>query len=844
MWHVTWNRIRHSTGRLALTVIAVAVGIAFLTAALVLTDSTRAALRDSYTQIYAGTDVVVRGPETFGDGPFSDGTVPLTDAALTDIRGVPGVAQTEGRPRSVAQLSPTGDSGTGEAALAVAVPDDPDGAAIDVRTGRLPQRAGEVAVDAAAAAAVGVATGDRVHMLLPDRQHTATVVGTVGFGRLDGLAGGARVLFYADTATDLFGGAGYAEIAVRARDGVTADALRRQLMAAVGDKATVLTATQAAHRDATAAARQTAAVGWILAGVAAVALLVGALLVANTLRMLVGQRLRELALLRAVGADRRQVAASILIEAGLAGGLGGAAGVAVGVAAGALLVGTAGGLLPGVPPATATLTPRALLVGPVVGITVAVLASSGATRNALRVPPVAALRSSAGSAGHPSRLRWAAGGVLFTAGVAGAVSGAANNVSVLLAVGAAGLIVGVGLLFPLATGPLLHVISWPLTRAGAVRALARQQTLATPGRAGATAAALAVALALVTFLLVLSASLGSAVGGLIAARQHAEFTIRSTAREGLHDFLFDAADRADQLPGVRAARVVTYGQMRIHDPAGDDARPRAVTAFVTDPTVVAELFDLHVADGDIATLGRNDVAVRDTIAAANNWRIGDQLRVDFPDDATIAVTVAGTFTGAVTTDYVVAPPTADAHLPGAYREAFVKLDAGTDPDTVRRRLESTVGAFPAADVLSRGQQAAQAGEANENTLGIITALFALSLIVGVLGVVNTLTLAIIERLRELGLLRAVGATRSQVRALIRWEAALVSLLGVAVGAALGLGLAWIAVHALPEQGQTFVVPGWHVTIAVLATGLLGVLASVIPSIRAARVDVLRAIHAQ
>ena len=843
MWSTTWNRLRHSKGRLLLTTIAVAIGVTFLTASLVLADSTQAALDDSYAQIYAGVDVVVRGPEPVGESPFANGAAPLPESTLDRIRRVPGVADVEGRLSSVAQLT-LDAGGEGEPAIAMAVPTDPGNAAIDVRTGTLPTGPEEVAVDAAAAAALDLQPGDRVSVLLPEGPVSATVSATVGFGPLGGLAGGTRVLFDAATAAALFGGEGFADIVVQAGDEVSSEQLRDRIVAALGTDAQVMTAAQGAQRDAAAASRQTALVSRIVLAVAVVALLIGTFLIANTFRMLVGQRSRELALLRAVGATRRQVAWSVMTEAAVTGAVGALIGVAVGVAAGALLVSTSAGLMPGLPPMSATITPLPILAGLGAGVVVATLAGRGAARRALAVPPVAAMRAVSMPDPPASRIRAVAGLLLLVAAVALVLAGASSGSQVLLMAGATATLVAAGLLFPFVTGPVLALLSRPAAHAGMSGALAREQTLAAPRRAGATAAALAVTLGLVTLLLVFNASLGAATPNLLAQRQHADFIIRSTAREGLHDALFGVAERLDRLPAVATARVVTYGEAQITDPSGDEARPRTATLYIVDPTEVAALFDVEDRVGRTAALTTGEIAVRDSVAAANSWQVGTRLPARFPDGTSTQLTVSALFTGTVSTDWIVAPQTAEAHQSVAYREAFARLRDGVSIADARPAVEQVVAAEPTATLLSRDEQVAQTSEANESSLGILTALFSLSLVIGVIGVVNTLSLAVIERVRELGLLRAVGATRGQVRSMIRWEALLTSTLGAVSGATLGLVLGWIAVQAMPDQTVTFALPVVHLGLAVVATAALGIIASVVPALRASRIDVLEALQTQ
>jgi putative ABC transport system permease protein len=838
MLHTTFKRILHGRGHLVLTVLAVALGVTFLTAALVLSGSARAAMDDSYAQVYAGTDVVVRGASGPDADPGAAVGASLPDDTLHRVRELPGVAGAEPRRASVAQLLASDEEGQG--AIAMAVPDDPASASIEVRTGRLPNTSGEVAVDAAIAARQDLSVGDRVEVLLPAGVHDARIVGTVGFGRLDGLAGGARVLLDRDTAAGLLGG-GIAEVAVQAEPDTTAGDLAQQLATDLDGEVQVLTAAEAAAQDAAAAARQTAPLTWVVMAVAVIALVIGAFLIANTFRMLVAQRTRELALLRALGASRRQVAGSIRIEAAVTGAVGSLVGVVLGLGAGAALVTSSTGLLPGMPPTDPAITPLALVAGPVVGIGVAVLAGRGAARRALAVPPVDAMRTPTGTEDATSRRRIIGGGAVTLVGVAGTIVGLATEMAALLGAGVVAVVVGLGLLFPLVTGPVLRLVSRPIEHAGVAGSLARQQSLAAPRRTGATAAALAVTLGLIGFLLVFNASLSAATSDVLAARQHAEIQITSTAPEGLQDPMFDLAEQADGVPGVAAARVVTYSEFEIADQGADDARPTIASAYVVDPAVADHLFDVEDRTDTLRGLAAGELAVREAAAAANGWEIGDRVTFRFPDASRHELTIAALFEGGITTDWIVPPTTAEGHLADASREIFVRLEQGVSTDQVQPELERIADEVPATDVMSRAELAEAIGDENESYLGILTAMFALSLAVGVLGVVNTLTLAVYDRIREIGLIRAVGATRGQVRAMVRWEAVITSVMGAALGTALGLGAAWVAVEALPDTSMTYTLPYLHLGAAVAATALLGVVASVLPARRAARIDVLRAV---
>ncbi|HEX2028978.1 MAG TPA: FtsX-like permease family protein [Nitriliruptorales bacterium] len=840
MLHVTWQRVRRELGRLVVSSIAVALGVTFLVAALVLNESTRTAIEHSYRQAYADGDVYVRAVDGFRRGPVQP-LAPVPGELADAIERIPGVESVEQRYRSPAQILPLGprrgDVG-GEAGVAIAVPEDVADAPIDVRAGRLPARSGEVAVDAALADQLGLTVGDRLSVLLPQGPIEARLVGTVGFGSLDGLAGGARVVLPRDAAVDLLGGEGPHELAVTAAAGVEPVVLRERLVHEV-DGTAARTAAQAAASDAATSATSTAVAGYLLGGVAAVGLLVGGFLVANTLRMLVTQRARELALLRAVGASRRQVATSVLLEAGATGFAGALIGTVTGSVAGVGMVAVSDGLLPGLPPTSATLTLLPVTVGVVVGTGTALLSSRGAIRRASALPPVAAMRVVALDEPRPRRLRLAAGAAALLLGAAVAVFGGGAGTFV-VAGGTALAIVGIGVLFPAVSGPVVAVLSGPLRHLGPTALLARQQAVAAPRRTGATAAAMAVALALITFLLTFGESLGAASPAVVTGRQHAELVVRSDAPWGLQAYLEEVAADLEQRPEVAVAEAIAYGEFAVSAGRGEPLHD--ATYYAADPTTLPALFDVQVERGDLAATASGAIAVRGRVAEANGWAVGDPVAIRFPDGTTRHLPIAATFSGSVTTDWILSHAAAHGHLDAAGRETFVRLADGVSVEEARSAIAAVTDGHPALSVLDRAAQEQQMADANRSGIGLVTTLLSLSVVIGGLGVLNTLNLAVTERIRELGLLRAVGGTRRQVRAIVRWEAVLISLIGSACGVLCGVGLAWVTTRAFPDVPMPFDLPAGAIGLAVLATVVLGVFAAALPARRAARLDVLTAIR--
>lgn len=836
MISLTWQRIRSSRSRLILSVLAIVIGTSFLTAALVVAASTRAALNDAFDQVYAGTDLIVQGRPGLGEASRSLGPI-LPVAALDEIRGVPGVAVAEGRRRDLAQVSAaTTDAVPGLTAVAMDVPADPDAAAIEQRSGRLPAAPHEVALDAATTDSLGLTLEDELVILLPAIQYEARLVGTVGFGSLDGLAGGGRVLLDAGSAADLLGPTGFAEIAVIAESDSQLEGLGASIAAVLPD-VQVLTARDAAARDAAAVAAETAIVSRILLAVAGLALFVGGFLVANTFRIIARQRTRELALLRSVGASRRQITGTVLLEAAIMGALGGLIGVALGAGVGAVLVAGTGTLVPGLPPTAPRFTLGTLAIGPAVSVVLTLLAALGSARHASAVPPVAALRASAVAADRPRRLPAVLGILLIALGTGLVVVGGGSGLMI-TAGGAVVALLGVGLVFPVVSGAVLSILSRPLERLGVTAAIARGQSLAEPRRTGSTAAALAVSLALFAFLATFAASLGAASPTQVADRQPAEITIRSELPWGLDGYLSDLADRAEALDAVAIARDVAYGDLQVE--TGDGA-PVAAAFYAADPAGLGELLDVIDRAGAVEGLAATEIGIRDHFANAYGWQLGDTIAITLPDAAVMQLTIGAVFSGAIQTNWIVPADAAAGHLGNAGRQVFVRLVDGADVAAADAALEELGAEYPPVEVLTHEELATQQVEAEEASLGILTALLSLTVLIGVLGIVNTLALGVVERHRELGLLRAVGATRSQVRAIVRWEAVLVALLGGSLGLVVGVGTAWLATYAFTEFPLPFILPAPRLALALVVTIVLGVLAAIVPGARAARVDVLRSI---
>jgi len=562
---------------------------------------------------------------------------------------------------------------------------------------------------------------------------------------------------------------------------------------------------------------------------------VAALLIANTFAITVAQRTRELALLRAIGASRGQVLGSVLAEAGAVGSVSAGAGLGLGIALAAglrALLELVGSDLPG---DGLVILPRTALVALATGPLVALVAALAPAVRATRVPPVAALRADVGppATGTPWR-RLAPGSALLAAGGTAVAVGLAPPVALpLVAVGAGLALAAVAVLGALLARPVTGALGLPVAAArGVPGGLARLNTLRNPRRTTATAAALTIGLGLVTFALVLSASLRGSVRAVVADNYRADYQLAPADGQALPAA---AADAAAAVGGVATADRVRSATVGVQG----DAR----LAVALDPSALDRVLAPEVVDGDLARLVEG-VSLDRLVAQDLGVGVGDRVDVALggPDRAEALRVVAVHDQATLLTGGEVLV-SADRLSSAPLSSALLRLESGADPGAVRAALDTALAPYPAVRLLDVEQVRARADEQVDRLLGLVVALLLLSVVIALVGIANTLGLSVLERTRELGLLRAVGMSRRQIRTMVRWEAVLVAVFGAGMGLVVGLAGGWLATRALRDRGlDVFAVPVPAVTAAVALAGLAGVLAAAVPAWRAARVDPLTALR--
>jgi putative ABC transport system permease protein len=575
---------------------------------------------------------------------------------------------------------------------------------------------------------------------------------------------------------------------------------------------------------------------------AGVALLVGAFMIFNTFSITVAQRTRESGLLRALGASRRQVLGSVLIEALAVGVIASAIGLAAGVAVAAGLKAMLSGLGFGLPPGGIVFTGRTVLLASLAGVAVTLVAAVSPARKAAKVPPVAAMQEAvAGSTGYGSKERVMVGSAILAAGLAVLLTG------LFASVGNRTLVVGAGIVLVFfAVTVLGRTVSLPLSRAlgaplpklrGVTGTLAQRNAMRNPKRTAASASALMIGVGLVAFFTILASSSTASVNATIDRTFAGDIVIDSGG--GLMGGVDPAlAARLSKLPQVSAVTGVAVG------PAQILGKVELVSGV--DPRTAGQIFDVSPVQGSMAGLGRTDIAVYKDVAAAEHLKIGSTVPVLFRDTGPQKLRVAliyGDATAAPSPRYFLGNPAFNANFAARYdSQVFVKKAPGVSNAAALAAVRVTASGYSGTTVMDQAAYKAERAKPVQQELMLVYTMLALAILIALLGIGNTLALSIFERTRELGVMRAVGMTRRQLRATVRWESVIIALQGTVLGLAVGLLFGWALVLSMKNQGITvFSVPVLTLVIVVVLAALAGLVAAIPPSRRAARLNILRAL---
>jgi putative ABC transport system permease protein len=835
--------------RYALCALAVVLGVAFLAGSLVLTDTMRAAFDDAFSSTGTGADVVARRPSAIDTGqaasPAAAPAARLDDEALDAVRGLDGVALAEGTVQGPTQL--VEEDGTVDAALFGGITigtnwlGDARLSPLTLAEGRAPAAPGEAVVDRRTVQDQGWALGDEVRVMAATGPEALELVGVATYGDVDGLAGATMVATDAATAQALFGEPGrWDAVLVAAAPGTDPAALAGDVEAALGAVVdgpveAVTGAEDAADREE-ALAGELSFVGSFLLAFAGVAVFVAVFVIANTFTVVVAQRVRELALLRAIGARRGQVLGSVVAEALGVGVVASVAGLGAGVALSYGLHAALGAAGLDVPEGAVVVAPRTIVAALVTGVVVTVAAAVVPAWRAGSVAPVAALRDVAVDRSGASTARVVGGLALAAPGLVAVAVGVSGDdglplVGAGLALAAAGALV----LSPVLARPALSVIGAPLAALGVTGRYARENARRTPRRTAATAAALTIGVGLVGFVTTIAASADAAIGDAVDRSFRSDYVVLARSWEdGLAPSIeadLAAAPEVAAVAGLRTTPVEVEG-------AGEELAG-------VDTATIEGLHDLEVARGSLAAVHGDGTALPTDVAESLDAAIGDTVTVRFADGHEADLVVRATYDGDLLTGgggVLVDLPTFEAEVTDQRaRMVFVDLADGVGAAEGRRAVEAALADWPNAELQDRAEFKEAVGDDIDAMLNLLYGLLALAVVIALLGIANTLALSVHERTSELGLLRAVGMQRRQVRAAVRWEAVAIAVLGAAAGTLLAVGSAWAVVAGLDGQVTRLVVPTGRLVAVLAVAAVAGVVAAVGPARRAARLDVLAAV---
>ena len=833
--------------RLLLSGLAVILGVLFVSGAFVLTDTLGRSFDSLFQSAFDGVNVQVEAkPKVQANQDSADDGGYLPASLLDRVRVQDGVA--DATPRvGVDGARTIGSDGKvvstfGPPRFGVDWPGM--SRRVTLREGKAPTADDQIVVNAGLATTAGLHVGDRVGVLtLAAPKKTFTLVGIFEYSGGRGSLGGEQtVAFTMPVAQQLMLGGPdrYSAISVRAAPGVTDAVLKDRIAAAVGPDYRVLTNTEL---NATASNGIKTGLGFfnnVLLGFAGVALFVGTFLILNTFSIIVAQRTRELALMRAIGASRRQIIGSVLLEAFVIGVLASAVGLLAGIGTGAGLAyvfSHLGGA--NLPVAGIGVPPSAVIASFTVGITITLVAALLPALRAARVAPVEALREAAVNDRPLTRVTVAGvvvtalGGVLLGLGLSGKAGG--NTLTAVLG-GVLVSFVGVALLTPIVSRPVVSLLgrafSWSVPGE-----LGRRNSARNPRRTAITAAALMVGIALITGVNVILSSATTSITKLADQQVHADLVIAGQQSSRIPP-TFDKG----VLPQIRAVPDVATLVAFTADQASINGKTHMVVA-VDNPSGLSDVFGLTATAGTIDRLDRGQLLLDEKTAKDGNLRVGSRIPAQLPRGDQRDFTLTGIYAdNNLIHGWLTSTADAADFRTQQPSQGFVRLVPGASVTAVKAQIDKLLQDSPEVSVVDRSAFVKQQTAQFDTILAMIQILLALAILIAVLGIVNTLALSVLERTRELGLLRAVGLRRGQAMRMITVEAVVISLFGALLGLAVGCGLGAAVVRALRDQGFTDLAFPWsQMAVYLVLAGLVGVVAAVLPAIRAARVNVLAAI---
>lgn len=834
--------LAHKT-RLLLTALAVIMATAFLSSTYIFSDTIQNTFNTLFADAFRNTDAYVRSSNVIEADFGNKQRDRLPDSVIAEVKGVPGVSDAQGDVMGFASIIGTDGkplvSGQTAPPTFGSVALTGDLATWDFVEGASPQGGDQVAIDKGSADKGHFAVGDKIQIAGATGAREFTLSGIARFGEADSPGGATFSLFDLPTAQEFVAKPGFVDaVQVRGDGSVSDEELASRIESTLGtaSETEVLTGAEITKENQSDIQKNLRFFTVFLNVVAFIALFVSCFVIYNVFSITVAQRKRENALMRAIGASRRQVAVSLLVESVVVGLVGSILGLGLGMLLAMGLKAAFSALGLDLPSSGLTVLPRTIILTLVVGLLVTVLSALLPALRSGRVPPVAAMRDTALESTSATKGRTISGITLLVVSIGLILIGLFAGAPLALAPGVLILFVALFVLGPLIARPVAKTLGRPITRIkGMTGTMATENAARNPKRTARTAAALVVGVALVTGVSVLATSISDSIRKLFGEQFRGDFVI-SVDNFGFGGLSPQLSDDLNKLPEVGTAAGIGVNYALV------DGKGRTVT--VVDPATIGAVFDLEFVQGQISDLTPDGVLLSKSRAKSDGLTVGSPFELTLTDGTPKTLTVRGIYekddlAGSITVDRALFEGSSvDQYDFGV----FITKAQGVSEADAEKAIAAVAKQYPNGELQSRTDYINTQAQGIQQVVNIIYLLLALSVIIAAVGIVITLVLSVFERRRELGLVRAVGMTRPQVRSTVRWESVITAALGTVQGLVVGLLLGYAVVVALRSQGlSTYAVP-WGVIIAVLVLAfVIGVLAAVYPAYKATRIDILDAI---
>ena len=829
--------------RLALTSIAVVLGTAFLAGTSIFSATLSQSFDNLFADVFKNVNAYVRSSDVIEVG-FGIEERPRISSSLVDtVKEVPGVLDAAADIQAFARVvgsdgKPLGSDGQGPPTFGSVITDY-QGSLWSISSGRLPSGSAEVVLDEYTFDLGDFAVGDSTRVIAQSGSREFTIVGVASYGDVRTSGGATFALFDIETASEFLAEPGVVDQILVTGDGSVSDEeLATRINSALPQdlRLETLTGAEITEEAQNQIGDALSFISIFLSIFSYIALGVGCFVIYNVFSISAAQRQKENALLRAIGASKRQITGAMLIEAIVVGVVGSAIGLVSGIGLSRGLSALLKSFGIDLPSTGLVVSINTIISTLIVGLLVTVLSSFLPARRAGRVPPLAAMRETAVETTAVSKGRLINGLVFTIAGIGATIAVIAGADAVLLGLAIVLVFIGTLILGPIIARPLALLIGVPIEKIrGVPGRMARENAARNPKRTARTSAPVMIGVALVTAVTALAVSIQSQIRDVVGEQFYGDYAI-SVNSFGFGGLSPDLADEINKLPEVDTATGIGTAAAVV------DGGGTLLT--VVTPQTISGIFDFGFIEGDVSSLTADGIFVSESRAKRLDVQVGSTIDVTLADSSVRTLTVQGIYTkDEIAERYIVSRDLFEGTTVARFDFGVYILTRDDIPEEqARAALQQKVDEYGVGKLQSVeefiDQQAAQVNQ----LLGLIYGLLALSIIIAIVGIIITLLLSVYERQREIGLLRAVGMTRSQVRSTVRWESVITSLQGAVLGAILGVGLGWIIVFALRDQGlRSFEIPLTSLFWILVLSFIVGVIAAVYPAYRATKVNILRSI---